>query len=76
MATDTEKSDKYVKATIRAVRILEGEPKELAEQQHLKPTDIVIVKKSMYHSLPSYKVEKITGSIVEYLKKNGLKVND
>ena len=61
--------DKYLKAKIRAVRVLRGEPLELAKKQHLQPDDIVIVKKGQYSPEPSYKIEKIEGSIVGYLKK-------
>ncbi len=71
---DTEQDTKFSKATIRAVKVLEGELKEMAEQQKLSPTDIIIVKKSTYNSEPKYSIEKIEGSIVEYLKTNGITV--
>jgi hypothetical protein len=66
----------FSKATIRAVKVLEGELKEMAEQQNLEPNDIVVVKKSKYNSEPNYKIEKINGSVVEYLKKQGLAVKE
>ena len=62
----------YSKAKIRAVKVLKGEPRQEAERKGFSQEDIVMVKKSEYHSEPNYKIEKIDGSIVAFLKKNGL----
>jgi hypothetical protein len=69
-------ADEYSKAKVRAVKVLKGEPREQAEKLGLKPDDIVLVKKGQYQSEPPYKVEKIEGSIVAYLKKNGLIITE
>lgn len=67
-------NEEYSKATIRAVKVLKGELKEQAEKLNLSQDAIVIVKKSEYHSEPNYKIEEIKGSIIEYLKENGLTI--
>jgi len=76
MTDKNGKGKEFYKATIRAVKVLEGELKEMAEWQNLEPNDIVVVKKSKYNSEPNYKIEKINGSVVEYLKKQGLAVKE
>lgn len=72
---DSNAKEEYSKATVRAVKVLKGEPRAEAERQNLNLDDIVVVKKSEYNSEPNYNVKKITGSIVKYLKNNGLEVD-
>lgn len=64
----------YTDAMVRAVKVLSPDLQEKAKKMKLKSTDLVLVKVGKYHSEPDYELVKIEGSVVEFLKKNGVNV--
>ncbi|ATZ61304.2 MAG: hypothetical protein BME93_04230 [Methanosarcinales archaeon Met12] len=59
---------KYDDIRIRKVRVLGDKLKEEAHQIGLSGDDLVIVR-TYINSLPTYKIEKIEGSPIEYLQR-------
>jgi putative NADH-flavin reductase len=66
--------EKYNTAMVRAVKVLSADLRQKAKKMKLKDNDIVLVKVGQYHSEPEYELVKINGSIIEFLKKNGIEV--
>ena len=61
-------------AMVRAVKVLDPELKKQAKSQGYKENDIVFVQTAKCGYKPFYKLTKINGSIVEFLKNNGVVV--
>ena len=57
---------------VRKVKMLNDRAEEEAINQGLKDDDLVILK-TTYGSLPTYRVQKIEGSPIKYLQKELIK---
>lgn len=65
--------EQYTDAMVRAVKVLSPDLQAKAKKElHLKDDDIVLVKIGKYHSEPDYELVEIKGSVVEFMKKNGI----
>lgn len=66
------KKIEYTASMIRAVKVLNSDLQDEAKKQGLKQNDIVLVKVGEYHSESKYTLQKIDGSIIEFMKKSGI----
>ncbi len=67
---------KYSASMVRAVKVLSSDLRAQAKKKGFKDNDFVFIKVGEYHSEPEYKIEKIEGSIIEFIRNKGAIVKE